>query len=259
MAEAVNDPDPDYPDDDNEHMPEHLSMVGDHISAQFREHPAMHFPPGELSPRSTKTIETVLMLHHYKFAPTSTESGQPYILGSQDIERLRDLFYFAERKGWLEPLKHVEEYNLALIEDTRRALAQMLSSFSADALKELIDTDMETRVKADNAVIDFSKKAEPGVYTARGRFDTYEQAEEADEDDPLPKRAEPDIERPQVVLKQLHDFAINELCQAIVATKEYVDGVTTRPPLLAERPGWSWYDALEKYAPEALVQWRAKP
>lgn len=43
------------------------------------------------------------------------------------------------------------------------------------------------------------------------------------------------------------EIAISELCEALRFTVEYV-GVCTLPPV----PGWSWYNALKKYAPDSL-------
>ena len=43
--------------------------------------------------------------------------------------------------------------------------------------------------------------------------------------------------------------AIYELAQALKLTQEYVGG-----ELLPRLPGWSWFDALTKHAPEMLEQ-----
>ncbi len=43
--------------------------------------------------------------------------------------------------------------------------------------------------------------------------------------------------------------AINELAQALKLTQEYVGD-----DLLPRLPGWSWFDALTKHAPEMLEQ-----
>jgi hypothetical protein len=46
--------------------------------------------------------------------------------------------------------------------------------------------------------------------------------------------------------------AIRELTEAIRFTVEYI-GTDALPPI----PGWSWYDALEKYAPETAAEFVA--
>jgi hypothetical protein len=54
------------------------------------------------------------------------------------------------------------------------------------------------------------------------------------------------VERVQI--STVADAAISELCEAIRLTVEYV-GTTMLPPI----EGWSWYDALVKYAPETAT------
>ncbi|BCI54984.1 hypothetical protein NIIDNTM18_42620 [Mycolicibacterium litorale] len=88
----------------NDYMPEHLTMWGTHIGAQMREHPTLHFPPGDLPPRVTST-QSVMVLHHVEGAPRSPEHGEPWIIGSDDLERLRDLLHFAEMRGMIPPLR----------------------------------------------------------------------------------------------------------------------------------------------------------
>lgn len=47
------------------------------------------------------------------------------------------------------------------------------------------------------------------------------------------------------VLVEIHDQAVHELTEALRLTVEYI-GIKMLPPV----EGWSWYDALKKYAPE---------
>jgi hypothetical protein len=94
--------------DNNEQVEQSLTMWGVHISAQMREHPTIAFDPnGDLPPRVTST-QSVMVLHHMDGAPRSPEAGEPWIIGASDLERLRELLYFAEQRGMIPPLRLVE-------------------------------------------------------------------------------------------------------------------------------------------------------
>lgn len=55
-------------------------------------------------------------------------------------------------------------------------------------------------------------------------------------------------------MKSEKDQAIEELCQAIRLTVEY-----TGNDILPAIEGWSWFDALSKYAPEMAQRFVERP
>lgn len=59
------------------------------------------------------------------------------------------------------------------------------------------------------------------------------------------------LEAENELLRIEHAKEIRELAEAIRFTVEYI-GIETLPPI----EGWSWYDALKKYAPEDAERFR---
>ncbi|QBI97211.1 hypothetical protein SEA_TRIPL3T_59 [Mycobacterium phage Tripl3t] len=74
----------------NAFIEEHLTVFGDHISAQFRDTVTLDGEP-----------DPTLILHHPDGAPKSSENGRPYILHAADARLLRDLLIAAAKRGLL--------------------------------------------------------------------------------------------------------------------------------------------------------------
>ncbi len=95
--------DDDPSDGMNQYMDQHLTMWGCAISAQVRRHGILD---QEALARDQITVsgltETVLALHIKADTQRSPEHGQPYLLGSRDMENLRDLLNFATDRGMLQ-------------------------------------------------------------------------------------------------------------------------------------------------------------